>query len=261
MYTTFQQVCRQLNEQSITTFKRNREIGGIVETVDKRFGDAYLKRIEEFPESQQIHWERVVSFNGVGSPFMETFVINGQPTLLSPTTLRYVYYALDILTYIQKSEMNKDEVDIIEIGGGYGFQSILLYEFAPFFDISFRSYVIVDLPETNHLQSLYLSACDSVPVNNIQLVSFYSVNETMFQKNPNAFLLSNYALGEFPRSIQDFYVETIARKTQHGYMCWNFSQGNPEIHPYFFTVASSNDWIEENPQTNCPPIKSYIVTY
>jgi hypothetical protein len=257
-YTLYRQVCQNIDPYTIQTFKKNREIGGIIENVSKKYGDDYLKNIESFPESVYLDWSVITLLNDVGSPHLEPFIIQGQTRMLSPTTLRYIYYTLDVLSYIRDCE--KSSIDIIEVGGGYGFQSILLCLFSHLFNIQIKSYNIVDLPEANNLQNQYLLACQT-SFERIRVVSCNTVNAYTFPKTPDTFLLSNYAMGEFPQKIQDFYVENVAKKTQHGYLCWNFSPDCPIIHPYFTFVSPFSKWEEENPQTNCSPVKSYIVKY
>lgn len=254
-YSNYQQTCSQINETNIHNFKQQREIIGIIENVNKTFGDLYLQNIEKYPETSQIDWTLIKRLNDIGSPQMETFGINNQQIPLSPTTLRYVQYSLDILTYMKKTETNNP--DIIEVGGGYGFQAVLLCEFAKFFSINIRSYTIVDLPEATNMQNQYIKACQiDIPYTTMVC---YNITENTFQPSNRSFFISNYALGELTKELQDFYIETIVKKMAHGYICWNFSVGNPYIHNYFNqpTVISE----EENPQTNCPPVKSYIIKF
>jgi hypothetical protein len=254
-YSNYQQTCSQINETTIHTFKQQREVIGIIENVNKTFGDLYLQNIHKYPEHTQIDWSRVKQLNDIGSPQMETFEINNQEIQLSPTTLRYVQYSLDILTYMTNKQMNN--TDVVEVGGGYGFQAVLLYELARYFSININSYTIVDLPEANNMQNQYIKACQTnVP---FKTIVCYNVNDDTFQPSNNSFFISNYALGEFTRELQDFYVETIVKKMAHGYICWNFSVGNPYVHNYFNDPTIIYE--EENPQTNCPPVKSYIIKF
>lgn len=254
-YSDYQEICSQINETTIQIFKQYREVIGIIENVNKTFGDLYLQNIKKYPEYSQLDWSLIKRLNDIGSPQMETFEINNQQIELSPTTLRYVQYSLDILTYMTKKQMNN--IDIVEVGGGYGFQAILLCEFAKYFSINIRSYVIVDLPEANNMQNQYIKACQmNTPC---KTMVCYNITDNTFQQSNNSFFISNYALGEFTRELQDFYVETIVKKMAHGYICWNFSVGNPYVHAYFNQPTIISE--EENPQTNCAPVKSYIIRF
>jgi hypothetical protein len=254
-YSNYQQTCCQINETNIHNFKQQGEIIGIIENVNKTFGELYLQNIQKYQENTQIDWSIIKKINDIGSPKMEIFEINNQQIQLSPTTLRYVQYSLDILTYMKNTQMNN--IDVVEVGGGYGFQSVLLYEFAKYFSITITSYTIVDLPEANNMQNQFIKACQT----NINYKTFvcYDITSNTFQPSENSFFISNYALGEFTKELQDFYIETIVKKMRHGYICWNFSLGNPYIHNYFSQIKITNE--EENPQTNCPPVKSYIIKF
>jgi hypothetical protein len=217
-----------------------------------------LKNILNYKESKNINWDIVKKLNDVGSPHMETFIINNQVILLSPTTLRYLQYTLDILSYMKKIEMS--DIDVIEVGGGYGFQAILIYEFSKIFSINVNSYTIVDLYEANNMQNQYVLACKeyiSNKINNFNTINYLNIDQSTFKPNMNSFFISNYALGELTKEIQNFYIENIIKKIRHGYICWNFSVGNSTIHPYILNKPHSIE--DENPQTNCPPVKSYII--
>jgi SLT domain-containing protein len=86
-YSNYQQTCSQINETTIQIFKQQREVIGIIENVNKTFGDLYLQNIQKYSIHTQIDWNLVKQFNDIGSPKMESFEINNQQIQLSPTTL------------------------------------------------------------------------------------------------------------------------------------------------------------------------------
>ena len=184
--------------------------------------------------------------------------------LLSPKALCYIKFTFDILSHICE-ETNLKEIDVVEIGGGYGCQGILLYIMAKHFDIKVNSYTIIDLPEVNVLQRAFIKSCISKlsssdeynsSLHCISPEEYKNINKTV---EPN-FVISNYALGEFNQYWQNFYIDNVVSKTEHGYFCWNFSPTNPNIHSYFNNIKRLIKE-EENPQTNTPPIKSYVIRY
>lgn len=258
-YQYFQNVCKNLDQNTIYSFKTDRDIIGIIENVNLEFGNDYLNNIMKFEESQNIDWTRVKYLNDIGCPHMNEFIINNNVILLSPTTLRYVYYSLDILSYMKG--LNLSKIQLVEVGGGYGFQCILFFELAKLFFIDIDKYHIVDLPEANNMQKQYIMACQShiEPImDKIEFISFYDIENTNF-KSENSFFVSNYALGEFTKEIQNFYVKNIISFMKHGYICWNFSVGNHTIHSYILNLQPIIT--EEDPQTNCDPVKSYILKF
>jgi hypothetical protein len=266
-YLYFQNFCASLNENTIMDFKKNREIMGIIENVNIEFGNLYLKNIMKYKESESINWENIKKFNDTGNPSLRSFLINNNEILLSPTTLRYIQFSLDMLSYI-KNDLNLSNVDIVEVGGGYGFQCILFFELAQLFSINVDSYTIIDLPEAGNMQLQYISKCkkyfSSDYFDKISFVSFYDISSIIdkmssMNNKPNTFFVSNYALGEFNKQIQDYYINNVVSYLKHGYICWNFSPNNKEIHPYILNLNPIIN--EENPQTNCYPVKSYIVKF
>lgn len=241
-YNMFRLSCKNVD---ITKFKRDQHLRGIVENVSKAFGLKYLKNIQKYDKN--LNWERIKELNDIGNPENEISIANNIE--ISPTTLRYVQFALDMLYHAKK--MGMKSLRIVEVGGGYGFQSVLLYEFSKLFEISIDNYQILDLLEVNHLQRSFLKKAD------YSKVKCLTINEYSFA-NDN-FFISNYALGEFDREWQNIYISKVVSKISHGFCCWNFSPSNPKIHEYFKNGGISIK--EENPQTNCPPIKSYIISW
>ena len=255
-YSAFQSFCRNITD--LSNFKKNQYIRLMVETVTYEIGLKYYENIKLYDEYNKINWTNIKKMNDIGNPFNNTYNINNEEIQLSPTTLRYVQYALDMLYHIKQK--NYSEVTIYEVGGGYGFQSVILLEIAKIFDINVTNYTIVDLPEINNIQKLYVQETSNV-LN-------FNFNDIIFTENPktivnnvkeNSFFISNYALGELQKQWQNYYVQKIIKKCKHGYMCWNFSVNNKKIHEYFDNIDKEIE--EENPQTNCPPVKTYIVKF
>lgn len=256
-YVAFQKFCGNVTE--LTNFKQNPYIRMMVETVSHDYGLKYYDNIKQYAEYNEINWLNVIKLNNIGNPLTDAYMLNDKNIQLSSTTLRYLQFAFDMLLHIkQKGYKN---VTIYEVGGGYGFQAVLLVDLAKIFDIKIDKYTIIDLPEINNIQNLYLQE-SSVSLN-------YNFNNIISAENPkkfnnlnikeNSYFISNYAFGELQKQWQDFYIQKLIKKCSHGYICWNFSVGNQQIHEYFDTIEKEIE--EENPQTNCPPSKSYIVKF
>lgn len=255
MYNGFKYICANINENNINYFKQNIEIIGVIETVFKIFGDAYLINIMKYDESKYIDWKKIKILNDIGTPKQEKFIINNEEIMLSPTTLRYIQFSFDMLSYA-KNILNLNSLNVVEIGGGYGFQSVLLYELSDLFKIKIDKYTIIDLPETNNLQKHFIKEVYKFTENkhDIVITDYKNIN----LDNPN-FLISNYALGEFYKSWQDYYIENVIKHIDHGYICWNFIN-NTNIHEYFLKIKNISIE-EENPQTNCSHVKNHIIKY
>lgn len=246
-YTNLKYICSQINKENINYFKKDNSLKGIVENVNYYYGLKYLENILKY--NKKLNWEKIKELNQIGNPDNFKYIINDKEYYLSPTILRYIQFTLDILNHI--SNLKLDNVNIVEVGGGYGCQSVLLKELCYLFNISIYNYTILDLEEVNNLQKHYIKLTNNDNINCITINDYIN--------NNNNYFISNYALGEFTKDWQELYIEKVIKDIKNGYICWNFSPHNPEIHSYF---KNENTQIEEeNPQTNCFPIISYIIKY
>ena len=111
----------------------------------------------------------------------------------SPSNLRYIYHSFLILSHMVKCKLNN--VDVIEIGGGYGGLCLFLHRLGHLFDINLKSYSGFDLPDALNLQSKYLKEYD-INLNKQHL-------DTPLQLNKNSYLVSNYAYSELTPTLQN----------------------------------------------------------
>jgi hypothetical protein len=136
-------------------------------------------------------------------------------TTCSSTNLRYILHSLLILTFMKKHNLNN--IDIIEIGGGYGGLSFFLHHISPIFNIKINSYTIFDLLNVSKLQKVYLEA-----LNSAQNMNFYQINNYKELK-PNSFLIANYSYSEIAMNLQKEYTEKILNPyVSYGFLVWNF---------------------------------------
>lgn len=252
-YDGFKYHCRDIDETNILTFKENNYLKSIVDNVSYEYGLEYLQNILNY--NVNLDWNKIKKINDIGNPTNHSFTINNNNILLSPTTLRYVQYTLDILNHI-KNYLKINNLKIVEVGGGYGAQSVFLFELCNLFDITIDKYEILDLYEVNNLQKHYINICEATTNNKYNIEAF--ILDEYNYENENYFI-SNYALGELTKDWQDLYIDNVISKIKNGYICWNFSPQNPNIHEYFNNIEKTIE--EENPQTNCAPVKSYIIKY
>lgn len=131
----------------------------------------------------------------------------------SPSNIRYIYHSLLILTNIQKNKLNN--IDIVEIGGGYGGLCYFIYNIAKFFSIKINSYTIFDIKEITILQKRYLKL-NGIDINTYHISDNWTINS-------NSYLISNYAFSEIPKDLQIEYTEKILnRYISYGFLVWNF---------------------------------------
>ena len=135
-YDGWANFCSQINGINIYNFRKNNYFRSIVETVSPHFGMLYFNNINNKYSKyiSNIDWKTIEVLANVGSPYNQQYIFNNNKYSLSPTILRYIQFTLDTLTHI-KNNTALTELNIVEIGGGFGFQGILLYVFAHLFDL------------------------------------------------------------------------------------------------------------------------------
>jgi len=110
-----------------------------------------------------------------------------------------------------------DNIDVIEIGGGYGGLCFFIYSLAHLFQITIKTYAIFDLALPSQLQKKYLHA-----LNVVNGVSYLDLN-CISNLSKNSFLISNYAFSEISRDLQQRYTNNVINPfTSHGFLVWNF---------------------------------------
>ncbi len=126
----------------------------------------------------------------------------------SPTSLRYILHTLHVLNHVYT-----DEIDIIEIGGGYGGLCLCINRLSKLFNKKINSYTIIDLPEPGSLQKLYLKDIPNVICSTIDNVKNLKYN---------SFFVSTYAFSEIDMKYQKEYTQKILNKyVNHGFVVWN----------------------------------------
>lgn len=173
-----------------------------------------------------IPWPLILCNDAVGNP--ERFVYKLTDSLtadVSPTTLRYVKTAMLILPHLAASY--DGEVDIVEIGGGYGGQAVVLFAMAQLFGVKIASYTIFDLENASKLQQKYISEFrEHVPADKFE---FRPYGQSSFDVKPNSFVISNYCISEIQEPIRDHYLSTTFKNVTHGFMSWNHALGGTPV--------------------------------
>jgi putative sugar O-methyltransferase len=124
----------------------------------------------------------------------------------SANTLRYV----KVLSDMEILFGSLNGFHIVEIGGGYGGQCrLIMSRFRP------ATYIMIDLPEMLRLARCYLKyfGVDGS-------VTFRKPFHWFSQKSIDL-VISNYAVSEIRRSVQDRYLRDIIKKARRGYILYN----------------------------------------
>ena len=203
--TSYERICERMSkdETFFKDFKQNQIYNEILEHVTKNQGQDYLniinkeysfllKKIELFKENDKQGSPKKYYYDGIGE--------------ISPSTLRYIKVLGDLIKY----DLIKDNIDIVEIGGGYGGQSKIILDY-----FNIKKYTIIDLKSPLALTEKYLKL-----FNNDDIYDFKDAYT--YEKTSSDLVISNYAFSECNKNVEDDYIEKIINETKHGYMTINY---------------------------------------
>lgn len=197
------------------TFKSNQNYQAILEHTSRYYGNCYLDiLLERYGKEKTISILEKVKVNDIfGNPSLETYNIDDFVINISPSTLYYAKIWSDIIFMFK----NTNEMEIVEIGGGYGGQCVVANAMG-----SFKKWSIYDLPEANLLQEKYLHQNNITKYDLMSSPNFESINDSSKETKKYDLLISNYAFSELERPIQEAYYNQVISNTQNGYMIMNF---------------------------------------
>ena len=197
------------------SFKSNGGYRKILEHVTHAQGMLYFQLIkDEFSEIYTANTAALLAMcqrnDKYGKPATEIFADFG---LCSPSAMRYVYHGLLILKYMRECKL--DNMDIVEIGGGYGGLCFILHQLAKLTGVHIATYTILDLKAPSDLQREYLKALDTPVVTG-------TMGNVKLEKG--SFLISNYGFSEFTADIRKAYTENVLNPyIAYGFLAWNMS--------------------------------------
>jgi len=218
-------------------FKSDPDYTYMLEHVSQYEGNQYLDIIKNnanhFYES---NFKFLIDICNLNDKYGKTKKTNFQNFMTcSSTNLRYIFFSLLILEDMKKHKLNN--INIIEIGGGYGGLCFFVHKIAKLYNILINSYTIFDLVEASNLQEKYLNALNIENVNFCQLDKYNNLIK-------NRFLISTYAFSEIPTNIQKEYSKEIINPyTKFGFIAWN------SIPVYYFIENSIIEKEREYPLT------------
>lgn len=197
-------------------FKSNSNYTEILEHCNTSQGNQYLSEIvNRYNNLYTNNRELLINLcnkNDLYGKTIKSYINNF--TVCSPSNLRYILHSFLILDYINQNNLN--DIDFIEIGGGYGGLCFFISNLSSLFNIRIKSYAIFDLLQASLLQKKYLEALE---INNIQYYQLDNFNNLYI----NSFLISNYAFSEISKELQIKYTNNILNPyTSYGFLTWNF---------------------------------------
>lgn len=205
---------------SLDNFKNKKVYADILEHVSYEQGLEYLRCIKE---KTPFEMKDVVEFclknDSVGSPHTNGFDFGDFGKVnVSPTSLRYVYQSHLILAHLQELDL-EEEINIVEIGGGYGGLCVALYHFSFYYGVKINSYTIIDLGQVIRLQEMFHRSLSSLEKCDIKYVDASTHGRDI--ETYRMFCISNYCYSEISLDNQHWYRYWLFPKVSHGFMCWN----------------------------------------
>jgi len=177
------------------------------------------RRILEHPRVSMgwVYLTHIVQEHSFLVPFLDRFRENdvlGDPATFdygyygrfSPTTLRYV----EVLGQLVDTFDVLTDMDIVEIGAGYGGQCFVIDRYC-----RFRSYTIVDLAPCLALAKRYLA------LHRVPAVRFWTAEDIPEKADGFDLAISNFGFSECARAVQEFYAERVLDKSLCGYLTCN----------------------------------------
>ena len=203
-YPEYCKIASEDNE-AFQNFRNNNSYTSVLEHVSPELSKEYYQALKNLNYSDDYIYSICKILDQPGNPKKIKF--NDSTTELTGSSLRYLYTGLDI-----KSKLNiTEKINVVEIGAGYGGQSVILDKI-----INIENYLFVDLKEVNLLIDRFL--------NNFKVNFNYSFKslEDDFQDNFEFdLIISNYAFSELPRNLQNLALNKIINKSRSGYMIVN----------------------------------------
>jgi putative sugar O-methyltransferase len=203
MYNNYLNICHQAvtEEDMFQKYRSQNAYKGIVETMNIAQGYGFASEIKGRYPYLLKHIKKFATSENIGSPIVYCYPEIGVD--MAPTTLRYIKVLGDLLNTFG----SLDDINIVEIGVGYGGQCKIIHDIAhP------KSYTLVDFPDALLLSQKYLRHFGvDVTLRNVEDES--KINYDL--------CISNYAFSEIARPFQEFYNKNIIQYSAKGYMICN----------------------------------------
>jgi len=241
-------ICRLATEYDniFKIFKRSENYRKMLEHVTKAQGKEYLDIISSEGKDLIKYIHKFKKNDKFGSPIRFRYNKVGW---FSPTTLRYIKVLVDLRNIFG----NLSNLDIVEIGAGYGGQCKIISDV-----FNIKSYTIVDLEMVLPLIQKYLSK------HKVERIAY----KTQQQLNSNEkydLVISNYAFSECIKKVQDDYMQKILSRSKRGYITCNYDEpSSPNNYLYnkkeltqMLSKAHNIKIMDERPKTS--PMNFIIV--
>lgn len=218
------------DEKEFSNFRQNQALKIYLEYDLPELTANYLKRLTTLADKFfQLHTFRNIrhfleTVDCIGSPDVKEYPELSNAKLSQPT-IRYWLWALEIFYRIElyKSSLSYKNINILEIGGGFGGQAAALTSLLKE-SYCLYNYQILDLPQVCNLINRYI---DEVLDDNNNVLALDLAKYETFDKDIDL-LISNYAISEFDPETTAKYLPLFS-KCKHAFIVWNSSKEIPSI--------------------------------
>jgi hypothetical protein len=205
-----------LKNCDVNDFKQNPNVTYMTEHDGLKSIECALEWYNEIKNLNMIDTTTLIHLLELNDKYGNTLKCNINELVCSPNSLKYVYFGLLNIKQLLNKGL-KSNFNIIEIGGGYGGQCIILLELLKYFDIKIDKYILIDLDNVNAFQKKYIEInnfgdkCVFIPYESYQNYTF----------DNNNYLFSSFSLSEISNDIRNEYYNNILKYTVGGFIVWN----------------------------------------
>lgn len=230
--TLYKEYCNRVSQtvhrvqqgEPFDAFKADRTYRHILEHVNPEIATNLLQECRKRFNLTDAEMELFILENDkIGHPIKEA-VSNWSGILSSPSNFRYIYHSHLILQHLSK--LNCLEVDIVEIGGGYGGLCLALSIYARKFGITINTYHFIDLAPITTLQQHYIDYHKPSFSRSFHAADTFGNNVN--KSSTPLYLISCYAFTEINKNLQNSYITTLFPKIDHGFVINNGPKGQAE---------------------------------
>jgi putative sugar O-methyltransferase len=200
------------DDERFENFKQDSGYTTILEGAPKLFFDYYLQAVKSH-ENYKTFLDNIDKFrinDTLGNP---DIYVDPEVGEFSPTTLKFAFNAIDIISFIDKFGDRSKLKNIVEIGGGYGGLCLILSGF-----FEFDQYTLVDLPETCKLIDKYIS---NFPHLNGKVKTLPCDELHKFEDEEIDLTIAVNSLSECDLDTQLIYFDKFVSKSNFGYIVRN----------------------------------------
>ena len=200
------------NNELFDNFKKNDNYRTILEGGPKLFFDYYYQALNKHSNYSLFkdNLEKFKINDKFGNPDTYTDEFVGE---FSPTTLKFAFNAIDVISFIDKFGDRSKLKNIVEIGGGYGGLCLILSGF-----VDWDQYTLVDLPETCKLIDKYIS---NFPHLNGKVKTLPCNELSKFKNKKIDLTIAINSLSECDLDTQLVYFDKFVSKSNFSYIVRN----------------------------------------